>query len=216
MQLNRHFKIRALLIGLLGALLLNNAIAVSSPSIVEGTDYTILNKAVVKKVEPKGKVNVKEFFSFVCVHCKGVELLVASKLLTNKAVDLDRIHVAWNQSTENYARLSATLLIMKLDKLYTPAFNAIFSQHDLNDPVQLKGFLSQNGLSQDQITKFMSTYNSFTVNSKVSEYKTQMEAYDISGTPTFVVGDRYVVSPALPERAIEVTQYLVKKVLTEK
>jgi thiol:disulfide interchange protein DsbA len=216
MQLNRHFNIRNLLIGLLGALLLNNAIAASSPPIVEGTDYTVLNKAIVKKVEPKGKVNVKEFFSFVCIHCKDIEPLVASKLLANKAVDLDKIHVAWNPSTESYAKLNATLLIMKLDKLYTPAFTATFSQHDLNDPVQLKGFLSQNGLSQDQITKFMSTYNSFTVNSKVSEYKTQMEAYDISGTPTFVVGDKYVVSPALPERAMEVTQYLVKKSATEK
>ncbi len=216
MQLNRHFNIRNLLIGLLGILLLNNAIAVSSPPIVEGTDYTILNKAVVKKAEPKGKVNVKEFFSFVCIHCKDVEPLVASKLLANKAVDLDRIHVAWNPSTENYAKLNATLLIMKLDKLFIPAFTATFSQHDLNDPVQLKGFLSQNGLSQDQITKFMSTYNSFTVNAKVSEYKTQMDAYGISGTPTFVVGDKYVVSPALPERAMEVTQYLVKKMATEK
>ncbi len=216
MQLNRHFNIRNLLIGLLGALLLNNAIAVSSPPIVEGVDYTVLNKSVVKKSEPKGKVNVKEFFSFVCIHCKDVEPLVVNKLVTNKSIDLDRIHVAWNPATESYARLSATLLIMKLDRLYIPAFTATFSERDLNDPTQLKEFLSQNGLSQDQITKFMSTYNSFTVNSKVSEYKKQMEAYNISGTPVFIVGDKYVVSPALPMRAVDVVQYLVKKAATEK
>ena len=216
MQLNRHFNIRNLLMGLLGTLLLNNAIATSASPIVQGTDYTILNKVVAKKVEPKGKVNVKVFFSFVCIHCKEVERLVASKLLANKAVDLDKIHVVWNPPTESYAKLNATILIMKLDKLYTPAFTAIFSQEDLNNPVQLKRFLSQNRLSQAQIAKFMSNYNSFTVNSKVSEYKTQTEAYDISGTPTFIVGDKYVVSPALPERTMEVTQYLVKKVAAEK
>ena len=212
MKLNRKFKVRNLLAGLLGMVFLNHAIA---SSVVEGTDYTVLNKMVVKKTEPKGKVNVKEFFSFVCIHCKDVEPLVNSKLMTDKTVDLDRIHVAWNPSTSGYAKLNATLQILNLDKLYTPVFNATFSQHDLNDPIQLKGFLTQNGFSKDQTGKFMSTYDSFTVNSKVSEYKSQMDAYDISGTPTFVVGDKYVVSAALPDRTIEVVQYLVKKVATE-
>lgn len=214
MQLNRNLNIRNLLTGLLGALLLNHAIAATP--VVEGTDYKILNKMVVKKTEPKGKVNVKEFFSFLCTHCKDIEPLVASKLMPDKTIDLDRIHVAWNPSITGYAKLNATLQIMNLDKLYTPVFNATFSQHDLNDPIQLKDFLTQNGLSQKETNKFMSTYNSFTVNSKVSEYKLQMDAYDITGTPTFIVDDKYVVNPALPPRTIEVVKYLVKKSASEK
>ena len=216
MKLISHFNIRNLLLGLLGSVMLNSAMAATPEPVVEGTDYTLLTKVVTKSPEPKGHVNVKEFFSFVCIHCKDVEPLVASKLLTDKTVDVDRIHVAWNPDTEGYAKLNATLQIMKLDKLYTPVFTATFSQHNLNNPIELKSFLATNGLTPDQVTKFMSTYDSFTVNSKVSEYKAQMDAYDVTGTPTFVVADKYVVSPALPDRAMQVVQYLVKKASTEK
>ena len=102
MKLNRKFKVRNLLAGLLGMVFLNHAIA---SSVVEGTDYTLLTKVVTKSPEPKGHVNVKEFFSFVCIHCKDVEPLVASKLLTDKTVDVDRIQVAWNPDTEGYCWL---------------------------------------------------------------------------------------------------------------
>jgi thiol:disulfide interchange protein DsbA len=218
MQLNRQLNIKNLLLGLLGSLLLNQAIAATPATapIVEGTDYTVITTPVPKTPEPKGHVNVKEFFSFSCIHCKDIEPLVATTLLPDKKVDLNRIHIVWNPPTPGYAKLNATIQILKLDKLYTPTFNAIFAQQDLNDPAQLKSFLLKNGLSQDQTNKFMSTYDSFTVNSKVSEYKTMMDTYNITGTPTFIVADKYVAKPALPDRLIQVVQQLVAKAAAEK
>lgn len=214
MQLNRVNIAKNLLIVLLGSFMLNQAIAAPAP-IVEGTDYTVLT-GIQPTTEPKGKVNVKEFFSFACIHCKDVEPLVETTIEPDKKVDLNRMQVIWGDNTVGYAKLNATIQMMKLNKLYTPAFDAVFAHQDLNDPVVLKKFLSSNGLNKDQISKFMSTYDSFTVSSKVSEYKTLGTTYNVTGTPTFIVADKYVAKPALPNRLIEVVQQLIVKASNEK
>ena len=212
----RNFKyVRNILLVLAGSLVLGQAVAAAQP-VVEGTDYTVLTTPVQKTPEPKGKVNVKEFFSFTCIHCKDVDPMVEGILIPNKKIDMSKIHVTWDATTSNYAKLNATLQLMKLNNLYTPAFTATFARQDLNDQTILKAFLSQNGLNADQVNKFMSTYGSFTVNSKVSEYKSQMNTYNITGTPTFIVADTYVVKPAQPERLIEVVLYLVNKATATK
>ena len=58
----------------------------------------------------------------------------------------------------------------------------------------------------------MATYNSFTVSTKPQEYAQYTMAYNITGTPTFIVGGKYVTSPAQPEKLIKVIQALVDKV----
>ena len=214
MQLNRLNITKNLLMVLMGSFMLNQAIAAPAP-IVEGTDYTVLS-GIQPTIEPKGKVNVKEFFSFACIHCKDVEPLVETTIEPDKKVDLNRMQVIWGDNTIGYAKLNATIQLMKLNKLYTPAFNAVFARQDLNDPKVLKSFLSTNGLNKDQISNFMSTYDSFTVSSKVSEYKTLGTTYNVTGTPTFIVADKYVAKPALPNRLIEVVQQLIVKASNEK
>ncbi len=207
--------IKSLFVVIVGLLFASNIFAASSP-VVLGQDYTVITSPVPKSKEPNGKVNVKLFFSFTCIHCKDVEPLMEAKLLPNKAVDLQRIHVAWDPTTENYAKLNATYVLMNLNKLYGPSFTATFAHQNLNDIATLKSFLKQNGLTVDQINKFMDNYTSFTVSSKVSEYKNLMSVYNIEGTPTFVVADTYMVKPALPDRLIEVVTYLVNKAASGK
>jgi len=200
-----------------GVFLINLAQGVAQPiKIVEGKDYTILTTPVQKTAEPKGKVNVKEFFSFTCIHCKDIEPLVDQYLATNKAVDLDKIQVIWgDEVSKGFAKLNATFEIMGLNKLYVPAFNTIFTRTDLNNSDNLKKFLVDNGLTKAETDKFMATYNSFTVSSKESEYKALTDKYNITGTPTFIVADKYVASPALPEKLIQVVKALVDKALAE-
>lgn len=216
MQTNRLGITKNILLVIFGGFILNQANAVNSKPIVEGVDYTILSTPVPATGEPKGKVNVKEFFSFSCIHCKDIDPMVENTLVPNKKVDLDKIQVVWDANTSNFAKLNATIVLMKLNKLYTPAFNAVFSRQDLNDPKVLKSFLLANGLTDDQANKFIATYNSFTVSSKVSEYKTMSTTYNITGTPTFIVADKYVASPALPDKLIDVVQQLVVKAANEK
>jgi len=184
--------------------------------ITEGKDYTLLSVPVQKTAEPRGVVNVKEFFMFTCIHCKDIDPFVEKQLLSNKSIDLTKIHVVWDEKVSpGYAKLNATLQLTKLNKLYAPAFAAYEAKQDLNNVDTLKKFLAKNGLKTEEINKFMETYNSFTVVSKVSEYKVLTSKYNLTGTPTFIVGDKYIVSPAVPERSLQVIQALVQKVNVE-
>lgn len=206
------------LLAFIGGLLINTTFAASSSvQLVEGKDYTLLSTPVQKTVEPKGRVNVKEFFSFACIHCKDIEPLVEQGIVPNKKIDLDKIHIVWGDQSElvALAKLSATIQALNLNQLNVPVFNAVFSRQDLSDPKNLKPFLSQNGLKPDDVNKFMSTYNSFTIAGKTGEYKNLVSAYNVTGTPTFVIADKYVASPALPARLVVVVQALVDKALAE-
>jgi protein dithiol oxidoreductase (disulfide-forming) len=205
---------------LIGSLLISVTYAASTPQVqlVEGKDYTILNAPVQKTITPKGKVNVKEFFSFACIHCKDVEPLVEQAIVPNKSVDLNKIQTVWGDDKDSplvgYAKLSATIQALNLQQLNIPAFNAIFANQNLNDPKTLKTFLGQN-LKPADVDKFMATYNSFSISGKVGEYKNMTAGYNITGTPTFIIADKYVASPALPPRLIVVVQALINKAQQE-
>ncbi len=179
---------------------------------VEGKDYKIVALPPTSQQEP-GKVEVKEFFSFGCIHCKDVDPMVEEQLVPNKKVVLNRIQVVWNDDATimTFAKLNATIQILGLTKLYTPTFNAVFNGDTLNSDAQVQGFLTKSGLTTSQVKQFMDTYNSFTVSAKVGQYKDMTKSYNITGTPTFIVANKYVVSPALPEQLIQVVQFLVNK-----
>ncbi|MDQ5920806.1 MAG: hypothetical protein QG673_862 [Pseudomonadota bacterium] len=207
-------KTKLLLLMFFTAITVGKVMAVSKP-VVEGTDYTVISGVPVTN-EPKGVVNVKEFFAFSCIHCKDIEPMVEKNFASNKKIDLEKIHVAWEENSLNFAKFNATISLLNLNNLYIPAFNAVFDRQNLTDQTVLKGFLGKNGLSKAQIDKFMSTYNSFTVNSKAAEAKNLTTMYNITATPTFIVADKYEVKSALPDRLIEVIQELVKKAAADK
>lgn len=173
----------------------------------EGVDYTIATN-VVPITPLKGRVNIKEFFSFTCIHCKDVEPLLEATIAKNKRVNLEKIQVPWDDKTTSLAKLNATYVLMNLNRLYAPTFDAIFSGLDLTDNKVLTGFLVRNKVD---VTKFMANYNSFDVSMVPGKYKNLMQQYNVTGTPTFVVDNKYILKPAVPQRIIEVLQYLIKQ-----
>lgn len=183
------------------------AINVYATPVVQGVDYVIATSPM-KTVTPKGKINVKEFFSFTCIHCKDVEPLMEASVVKNKKVYLERIQVPWDATTTSLAKLNATYQMMNLDRMYTPTFNAVFAGQDLTKSDGLTSFLKQNKID---VTKFMANYNSFAVSMAAGKYKDLMKAYSVDGTPTFVVADKYILKPAQPARIVEVLQYLISQ-----
>ena len=182
----------------------------------EGTDYTVIT-APAKSVPSKaGKVNVSEFFSYACIHCALIEPLLEQWLASSKNIELNRIQVVWEGHFSGYAKINATAQMMKLDSNFTQkTFDAVIKQHqNLEDPAQLNSFLTANKQLVDP-SKFMAIYNSFAVSSKPQEYSQYTQAYNISGTPSFVVGNKYMAKPAQPAKLIQVVQALVDKVKKE-
>ncbi len=179
------------------------------------TDYTIINNPNISPQQSKNKVEVIEFFSFNCFHCKSIEPLLEQYMSSNKNVALEKIQIVFDNNFIEFGKLSATFQLMNLNRLYVPAFDAIFNQTNLNDPQVLPIFLSKNGLTKNQIDTFMNNYNSFAVNTTVGKYRKLTAQYNIMETPTVIVENKYLISPANPTRIIEVLGELVKKINLE-
>jgi thiol:disulfide interchange protein DsbA len=200
-----------------GGLLISNSFALTPQNQLESKDYTILSVPVPKTQTAGGKVDVKEFFSYTCIHCKDIEPLIESTIMLDKNIDFNKIQVVWSDQADitGFAKLNATIQALKLQKLNVPAFNAIFSNQNLNEPKILRTFLGQNGLKSTDIDDFIATYNSFAISGKVGEYKNLTKVYNITGTPTFIIADKYIASPALPQQLVLVVQALIKKASQE-
>ncbi len=185
----------------------NHIIALNAP-IVVGTDYTIIaNKPVVK-----GKTKVMEFFSFNCIHCQTINNILTKKQLAT--IKLEKIQVAWagNQAFIAFAKINATLSILKLDLWYDIFFNAIINDKiDVTNIDNIKQILIKNHLKPNLIKQFFTVFNSFEVNTKVNEYKDLTQKYNIISTPTFLINDKYLLKPAKPERTIEIINFFTKQ-----
>lgn len=185
-------------------------------AIKQGVDYDVLSNVSKPVPTKKGSVNVTEFFSFACIHCSILEPTLDKWYAGEKNVDLNRIQVVWQGNFSGYAKINATIQAMKLGtKFNQQVFDATMNKRqNLEDPAQLQAFLNANKNLVDS-NKFMTTYNSFTISTKPQEYSQYTQAYNITGTPTFVVGNKYITKPAQPEKLIQVIQALVTKVKQE-
>jgi thiol:disulfide interchange protein DsbA len=185
-------------------------------AIKQGTDYTVLSGITKPLPSKKGSVNVTEFFSFACIHCSLLEPKLDAWYNGTKNVDLNRIQVVWDGHFTGYAKINATTEAMNLGtKFNQQIFNATMNQHqNLEDATQLQAFLAANKSLVDS-KKFMTTYNSFSISTKPQEYAQLTQAYNITGTPTFIVGGKYQTMPAQPEKLVQVIQALVTKVKQE-
>jgi thiol:disulfide interchange protein DsbA len=184
--------------------------------IKQGTDYTVITPPAKAIPITGSKVNVTEFYSYACIHCSLLEPKLDAWEKTAKNVDLNRIQVVWDGHFTGYAKINATSEAMHLGTNFNQAvFDATMNKRqNLEDPKQLQAFLAANSKIVDP-KKFMATYNSFAISSKPTEYAQYTKAYNITGTPTFIVAGKYVTSPAQPDRLIQVIQALVDKAQAE-
>ena len=204
---------KKLLFTLLSSAIINSSFAVG---ITEGIDYTVISAPAKAIALKPGKVNVSEFFSYACIHCSLLEPILDQWLATTKNVDLNRIQVVWEGHFNGFAKINATAQLLKLDSNFNQqAFAAVMNQHqNLEDPAQLQTFLNANKALVDP-SKFMAVYNSFAVSLKPQEYSQYTQSYNISGTPTFIIANKYMTKPAQPPQLIQVIQALVAKVKKE-
>lgn len=204
-----------LIIALLGSIMFTSAFA-KDIAIKEGTDYTVISGVSKPLPTTPGKVNVTEFYSYACIHCSLLEPDLDQWYASSKNVQLNRIQVVWENNFTGYAKINATSQLLNLGTKFSQAvFNATMQQRqNLENPAQLQSFLNTNKSLVDP-KKFMATYNSFAVSTKPQEYAQYTQAYNITGTPTFVIGNKYVTQPAQPAQLIQVVQALVNKVKQE-
>lgn len=183
----------------LAALCAGSAFA-SPTNPVNGAEYRTLPQAQpTQKVE--GKVEVIEFFMYHCPACNAVEAPLADWVKKNAdKVNFRRVHLSSGEARDFEARLFATLEALQLqDSMHDKVLAAWHKErHRLRSDAENLEWAVRNGLDKE---KFLAAYNSFGVNMRLKSLARMADAYGVTGTPTIIVGGKYVTEPSMVAQA---------------
>ncbi len=170
-------------------------LGLSSPALAltEGKDYETLPKAMPQV--QADKIEVLEFFGYFCIHCKNLDpiILKYSKQLPADAY-FHADHVVWDREGHfGFARLAAAVNQSGLKQQANPAiFNAVFEQQiDLNDTAVTAQWLSSQTAFDGK--KVLAAYNSFSNQTQATQMESRTQEFNITTTPTVIVGGKYKV-----------------------
>ena len=92
-------------------------------------------------------------------------------------------------------------------------FAAVHVDHQyLDKPADIAALAAKNGIDS---TKFLDTFNSFSVATSVARAKKLAAAYKLDGVPSLMVNGHFNTSPSLAggaDQAMVVTDYLIARV----
>ncbi len=186
---------RSLRFALIAATLAASTAFASPTAPVNGVDYTTLSAP--QPVQATGKkVEVIEFFMYHCPACNALE--PALNQWVKKQGDnivMRRVHLPFQGPADPEAHLFLTLEAMgKLEEYHGRVFQAVHVQRQrlVKDDAIIE-WAVKNGLDR---AKFMETWNSFGVTTKLRRLQSITAAYKVSGTPTIIIDGKYVVSPS--------------------
>lgn len=156
-----------------------------------GRDYSVLDQPLAV---PKDKIEVVEFFSYGCSHCKEFHPVLdawAAKL--PKDVTLRRVPVSFNRPPwARLSRLYFTLDAMgELSRLNGTVFKSLHEERiNLNSDEAIIDWAVKNGLNGK---KFGAMLSSFSVQSMVPRADKESASARIQGVPSLVVDGKYLL-----------------------
>lgn len=184
---------RYLLAGLASAVLPVHSRVVKAAALVEGRDYELI--VPPQPGETPGKIEVLEFFSYGCPHCKDFHpLVMAWAARLPRDVSFKRIPVTFGRATwTNLARLyyglEATGDLARLDEA---VFSAIHEERiNLFTPTAIMAWIKREGVDEK---RFKAAFESFGVNALVSRSDQLVRNYRIRSVPRLTVAGRYTVT----------------------
>ncbi len=202
----REFALGSALVALPGML--------ASPAWAQsGKGYTELKERAPVEA-PAGQVEVVEFFSYGCSHCKNFEpMFSAWKKSAPKDVAVRMVHVGFQSSFEPLQRIYYALEALgQVDALHAKVFDALQAQRKrLNQLDVLFPWIAEQGVDR---AKFEEVYKSFGVATKLRRAVQLQEAYQVEGTPALGVAGRYYTDGSMAggfQRMIQLTNGLIEQ-----
>lgn len=185
---------RTLRLALIAASLVASTAFASPTNPQNGVEYTTLSAP--QPVQATGKkVEVIEFFAYHCPACYALEpgLNEWVKKQGDNIV-LRRVHLPFQGPTDPEAHLFLTLEAMgRLNDMHPKILHAVHVQRvRLMKDEQIIDWVSKNGIDR---AKFLETWNSFSVMTKLRRLPQAATAYQVSGTPTIIIDGKYQTSP---------------------
>ena len=156
----------------------------------EGLHYTLLDP--IFDTESQDQVIVYEFFGYKCPHCASFQLYAepwAKKLPKN--VKLVRVPVVFQPGWDVLAKAYYTAETMGIiEKTHQAMFNAIHKEHKRFRTIEdVADWYAQN-FNVDK-EAFISTANSFMIDSKIRQSNNMMRKMKITSTPSIIINGKY-------------------------
>lgn len=181
---------RLLLAGLAGSAL---PLSAASPALVEGRDYTLI--APPQRGESPGHIEVLEFFSYGCPHCKDFHPLVMAWVARlPRDVSFQRVpvsfgRVAWANLARLYHSLRAT---GDLDRLDLAVFRAIHDQRvNLYTPDAILSWVQRQGVDR---RRFADAFESFGIQTRLTQDEQLVRNYKVRSVPLLTMDGRYAIT----------------------
>ncbi|HEV6968805.1 thiol:disulfide interchange protein DsbA/DsbL [Roseateles sp.] len=186
---------------------------------VEGRQYARLTQPLPG--EP-GKVEVVEFFFYLCPHCFAFDPLLEAWVHQLPAdVSFRRVPLGGTKMHQLHQRMFYTLQAMNAltPQVHSGIFNAIHRDRvELADEASIVALMGRLGVDT---AKFKSTFNSFAIAPKMAQGPKLAELAGVETVPALVIGGRYRTSPSSAgtpgqseqvhgQQAIAVADFLVK------
>ncbi len=181
------------------------------PARAQARGYTELKERAPVEA-PAGQVEVVEFFSYGCSHCKNFEpIFNAWKKAAPQDVAVRMVHVGFQSSFEPLQRIYYALETLgKVDEVHAKVFDALQAQRKrLDRPEVLFPWVAEQGVDR---ARFEEAYKSFGVATKLRRAVQLQEAYQVEGTPALGVAGRYYTDGSMAggfERMIQLTNGLI-------
>ncbi|MDI9233952.1 thiol:disulfide interchange protein DsbA/DsbL [Limnohabitans lacus] len=176
-----------------------------------GKDYLPLERPVATEAG-NGKIELIEFFWYSCPHCNAFEPTFAQWIKTApKDVVVRRVPVAFREDFVPQQRLFFALEAMNLlESLHAKVFAAIHvEKQPLNTETVIADWVAKQGVDK---AKFLETYKSFGVASKLKRAVQLQNDYKVEGVPSFGIAGRFYTDGSIAgsmERAIKVAESLI-------
>ena len=163
---------------------------------------------------PKGQIEVVQFFSYGCVHCKNFDpVFEAWTKVQPKDVSVRLVHVGFNENFAPLQRIFYTLENLGLvDSLHGKVFKAFQEQKKrLDQPDVLFAWVAEQGVDR---ARFEAVYKSFSMDSQLRQAVQLQDQYQVEGTPAMGIAGRYytdVTQAGGFERMIQITNRLIEQ-----
>lgn len=170
----------------------HSRVAKAAP-LVEGRDYELILPP--QPGESPGRIEVLEFFSYGCPHCKDFHPLVkawAARLprdVSFKRVPVTFGRATWTNLARLYYGLEATGDLTRLDDA---VFRAIHEERiNLFTPSAIMAWVKREGVDEK---RFKAAFDSFGVSAQVSRSDQMVRNYRVRSVPRLTVAGRYQVT----------------------
>ena len=168
--------------------------ATAQEQLAEGKEYMRVKN--VQAVESGAKIEVIEFYSYGCNHCRDLEEFLgpwAKKIPAD--VSFKRVPVAFQPAWANLGKIYYTLEALGREDLTPKVFQSIHGAGvKLFEENVFFDWAGSNGLD---VGKVKEMWGSFAVNSKMNRAKTLSGNYQVDSVPILFIDGKFKIQPHL-------------------